>query len=172
MEKRLLTIIALILLTLPAFSQNLVSSFMKEVDTSVKKNVMQINISGRMLNLAAKNDPDIDAETKKLFQNIDKISVVIGLAVDESARKKLNVRLDAYEELMSVIEGEQTIRMYTKETKGQIDEFVMCIQLGGDMTLMSITGKIDLEQIGALSKGVKVQGMEHLNKLDTKKKKK
>ena len=172
MEKRLLTIVALVILALPTFSQNLVSSFMKDIDSDLKKDMMQINISGKMLTLAARNDQSIDAQTKKLFQNIDKISVAIGISVDEKEKKKLNVLLNVYEELMSVIEDQQTIHMYTKETKGQIDEFVMCISMGNDLTLMSITGKIDLDQIGTLSKGVKLQGMEHLNKLDTKKKKK
>ena len=171
MGKRLLNLVILIMFALPAFSQNLVSGLMSEINENDKSNVMQINVSGKMLMLAAKNDKDIDANTKELFKNIDKISVVIGLPANQKVKKLLEEKLEIYDELMSVIEDNQTIMMYTKESKGVINEFILSVfSYNSIEVLMSITGKIELEHLAALSEGLNVQGAEQLKKLKTKNK--
>ncbi len=164
-------VIGLLLMSLPVFSQNLVSSFLQDIDKRAKESVIQINISGKMLQIAARSDANLDADTRKMFENINQISIVIGVAIDNESKKQLEKRLVPYEELMSIVEGSQTILMYTKETKKQIDEFVLSISAGNKLTLMSISGKIDLEQIAQLSKGIKVEGVHHLNKINPKKNK-
>lgn len=169
MGKRLSTIMILVLVSLPFFSQTFVSSFLDEIDKGAKSSAMQINVSGKMLSLAAKNDKNIDSDTRKLFLNIDKISVVSGLPTNKKLETKLDEHLVHYEELMSVAENNQTIRMYTKESKDKIEEFVLCVISSNDITLMSITGKIDLDQIAKLSRGIKLQGVEHLDKINNAK---
>ena len=169
MGNKLLAVMILIMFALSAFSQNLVSDLMNEIDEKAKHEVTQINISGKLLMLAAKNDKDIDAGTKELFQNIDKISVVIGLPAMQKVKKRLNEKLETYEELMSVIEEDQKIMMYTQESGGVINEFILTVFSDQSIdVLMSITGKFKLEQIASLSGGIKIQGAEHLNKLNIK----
>ena len=169
MKKKLSILSILILLTIPIFSQNMVSSLMNEIAPENQKDIMQINISGKMLSLTAKNDKDIDAETKELFQSIEKISVAIGLPVNEKLNRQLQKHLVSHEELMSIVENKLDIRMYIKETKGQIAEFVLCAIGDDSMMLMSITGKIDLDKLANLSKNVKIEGMEHLGKIKKEK---
>ena len=159
----------LIGLALHALSQNLVSSFLDTLDKDSKKGITQVNISGTMLRLASKNDPNIDNEMKKFFENIDKISLISRLTVNDVLKSKLDELLSPYEELIQVIEENQTIRMHTKETKKQIEEFILYVLFENELTLMSITGKIDLKQIARLSESVKIQGVEHLNKVNRKK---
>ena len=172
MVKILLTCLISVLLILPGFSQNTVSSLLNGIDAESKKSITQINISGKMLSLAAKNDGSIDTATKELFQNIDKIGVVLGLPINEKLNKQLQKHLTSHEELMSIVEDELNIKMYIKETKEQITEFVLSVVSDNNMMLMSISGKIDLDKITNLSKNVKIEGMEHIDKINTKNKKK
>ena len=74
--------------------------------------------------------------------------------------------MQSYEELMVVSESEQKISMYTKENKGKITEFVLCIESDDTLVLMVIMGNIDVKQLSKLAKSFKINGIEHLEKLD------
>jgi len=165
MKKRLFILSALMLLSLSAWSQSLVSAFLKDSGEELLKSAMQVNISGKILRLAAAADSNIDLETKKLFESIDRINAVVGLSVDNNRRNQLEAQLAPFEELLSVVEEGRSIRMYTRETKGQIEEFVLYVIEGNEMTLMSIVGKIDLKRIAGLAGNLQIDGMEHLDKI-------
>ena len=162
MIKRLFFLTALVLMSLPALSQNLVSSFLTNINYKAKEGIIRINISGKVLLLAAGNNADKD----KLFESIDVISVVSGLYADDKLKQQLEKNLIPYSELMSVMEGENQIRMYIKETKKLIEEFVLCVHSDNKITLMSITGKIDLKHIARLSESFKIEGVENLKHLE------
>lgn len=166
MGKRLFTAAVVLLLTLPILSQNLVSSVMDNVDQNAKKGITQINISGKMLRFAAKSDPGIDKEMGELLNSIDKISMVAGLSFNDKTQKLIEKSLAPYEELLTVVEEEQTIRMYTRESKNRIEEFVLCVASGEGVILMSITGKIDLQLIARLSESINIEGVEYLDKVN------
>jgi len=170
MKKRFASIVLLMLLALPVLSQNLVSSFLGEMDDGSRKSATQINISGRMLRFAADKDSSGDEDLKKLMNSIDKISMVANLSVTDKQKDRLKKMLQPYEELMSVVEDGQSIVMYTKEKNGRVEEFVLSILSGNELVLMSVAGKIDLEQISRLSESVNIQGMEHLGRINNKKK--
>jgi hypothetical protein len=172
MKKKVMGLFVLVLLALPALSQNLVSSFIEKIDSDSQRNAMKMSISGKMLRFAVDRDADADKEMKELIKNIDKISMVAGLSIDEKQKKTLNQSLKSYEELMSIEEEFQTIQMFTKENKGKVEEFVLIIWSDDELVLMSITGKIDLNQLSRLSESVNIQGMEHLERIDNKKIKK
>lgn len=169
MKRKLISLVLLTFLALPLFSQNLVSTFMEGIDSDSRRNAMKMNISGKMLRLAANNDSSADKEMKDLMKNIDKISMVAGLSVDEKQKKELQRQLASYEELMTIEEEEQTVQMFTKENKGKVEEFVLIVLADDELVLMSITGKIDVNQLSRLSESVNIQGMEHLEKIDDKK---
>ena len=147
-------------------AQDFISDFMSEKDDDSKG--MSISISGKMLRMSAANDPNVDQDFKKLAQNIDKIKMVSGISMDSNDKKRLKKLLLSYEELMIITESAEVVAMYTKEKKGKIIEFVLCIESEDTLVLMNILGNIDVNQLSKLAKTVNISGMEHLEKLDNK----
>lgn len=166
MRQRLISLLLLFFFAFPVLSQNLVSSFLERIDSDSRQSCMRMNISGKMLRFAADKDPNADKEMKELMKNVDKISMIAGLSVDENQKNELQNQLKSYEELMTIEEEYQTIQMFTKEDKGKVVEFVLVVLADDELVLMSITGKIDVAQLSRLSESVNIQGIEHLDKIN------
>lgn len=144
-------------------AQDIVSDFLKDRKEDTEK--MYVSISGKMLQLMAESDPKVDKGFLKLVKDIHKIKFVSDFEMKEGDRNKLDKLLESYEELMVVTE-EEKISMYTKEKKGKIVEFVLCVELEEHLVLMSITGDLDVKKLSKLAKNVKIDGLKHLEKLD------
>lgn len=166
MRQKLISLLLLVFFAFPVLSQNLVSSFLERIDSDSRQSCMRMNISGKMLRFAADKDPNADKEMKELMKNVDKISMIAGLSVDENQKNELQNQLKSYEELMTIEEEYQTIQMFTKEDKGKVVEFVLVVLADDELVLMSITGKIDVAQLSRLSESVNIQGIEHLDKIN------
>ena len=163
MKKYILSGFFLLLIT-TLNAQDIISDFMSE-----KNNVSEcvnISLSGKMLRMSVANDPSADKDFKKLVNDIDNIKLASNISIDSDDRKRLAKLMQSYEELMVVSESEQKISMYTKENKGKITEFVLCIESDDTLVLMVIMGNIDIKQLSKLAKSFKISGMEHLEKLD------
>ena len=166
MKKKIIISTLLWLLSVPLFSQSVVSFVLKNLDADAQKNVVQVNISGKILRMAADSDTTLEPDMKRLFENIDRIEAVIGVRASDYRLAQVESRLTGFEELLSVIENSQTIRMYTREVRGRVEEFVLSIRSGEDLTLVSISGRIDIKALSRLGRSVNVNGLEHLDKLN------
>jgi len=72
----------------------------------------------------------------------------------------------SYKELMTVNDDGENIRFLTKQEKnGKVSEMVMLMKGRKECVVLSLTGIIDLSTISKLSKGMKIQGMENLQKM-------
>ena len=163
MKKYILSGFFLLLIT-TLNAQDIISDFMSEKNDVSE--CVNISLSGKMLRMSAANDPSADKDFKKLVNDIDKIKLASNISIDSDDRKRLEKLMQSYEELMVVSESEQKISMYTKENKGKITEFVLCIESDDTLVLMVIMGNIDIKQLSKLAKSFKISGMEHLEKLD------
>jgi hypothetical protein len=73
---------------------------------------------------------------------------------------------NTYKELMTVNEGRQYIKFMTKQdASGKVMEMVMLMKDKTEVAVLSLTGTIDLSTVSKLSKGMNLQGMEHLKKM-------
>ena len=71
-----------------------------------------------------------------------------------------------YKELMTVNEGRQNIRFLTKQDgSGKISEMVMLMKDKTEVSVLSLTGNIDLSTVSKLSKGMNIRGMEGFSKI-------
>lgn len=163
-------LIILILFILPGavYSQSVVPEIIEQTG-GINSSAMNFNISGKMLKMAfdsedskLKNDKDLQA----FLSNVKKMSILMNFDLNNEKRSKIIKILQPYSELLSVIENDAKIAMYTLEEKGEIVEFVMCVDTNNSLTVMNITGKIDLAQLSKLSKGVDVNGTNYLKNLD------
>jgi len=131
-----------------------------------------VSISKAMFNLFAK-DTDSPDEFNKAVKGLESIRI---LTSDETIPKgSLNfynevsksLPIVQYEELMSVKEKDQVTKMLIRKKGNYITEFLM-IGGGNSNILICITGNIDLKSISKLSKTMDIEGMENMDKVNTK----
>ncbi len=96
-------------------------------------------------------------------------SIADGTAMFKEALSK--VPTGEYSELITVRDGKENVRIWTKDTGGSvIEELLLLVGSPTEFTLLSFTGKIDLDKISSLAKAVDMDGMEQLEKIGTGKK--
>ncbi len=131
-------------------------------------------VSQKMFDMASKietNDPEWNnfrAVVKDLtglrVLQADSISNAPALYKDALNR----VPVAEYEELLTVRDGQENVRIWIKESNNIIAELLLLVGKPKEFTLLSFTGKIDLSKISALSKALDVKGTEHLKKIPNK----
>ena len=170
--KRLIMIIAA--MQLLAFSVNaqdnvLAPLFDKYADD---EDFTKVTITSKMFSLFTEFEPE-DPETKELTAAISKLKGLKILASDSIANARryfkdatTQVRKGNLEELMSVRDGKDDMLFMIQESGGKISELVMLVGGENKFVAMSLYGEIDLKQISKISKGMKIDGMEYLEKID------
>lgn len=137
-----------------------------------------IYITKYMFSMFAQKGEDEPEETDELNQVLGKLDNIKILAVDDEALIEGQVNFydeimkelpkDQYNELMVVKEKDSDVIFLAREEKGLIVELLLIA--GGpsnsDNVLISIQGVIDLENISKISKGLGIEGMEPLEKID------
>ncbi|MDX8339111.1 DUF4252 domain-containing protein [Draconibacterium sp. IB214405] len=126
-----------------------------------QKGFTTVNISGKLLGFAAQIETG-DKETQDLLSGLNGIRI---LSVEDDA---LNAELDFYEELnkdgffknndfevlMEVTEEDEVVRFLAKDAgNGKISDLLLVVG-GDDNALISISGIIDPQSIGKITKGL------------------
>jgi Domain of unknown function (DUF4252) len=161
-----------ILLSMPCIAQhkaidNIFSNF------DGKEGITTVNISKDLLNNASQLDTN-NFKFRDLFSHISGLKVLAfekASSEDKAAFETMvkSLPLNDYKELMAVKEANQNIKMLIKEQQGKISEFLLLVTGGNDPVMVSIIGDIDLKQLEKLSGSMKIDGLEHLAKLNNKK---
>jgi hypothetical protein len=73
-----------------------------------------------------------------------------------------------YSELLTVRDGDENVRIWVKDSGDIINELLLLVGSPDEFVLLSLTGKIDLNQISELSKTLDIDGVEHLDKINKK----
>lgn len=128
-----------------------------------QKGFTTVNISGKLLGFASQIETG-DPDTKDLLSGLDGIRI---LSVEDD---DLNSKLDFYEELnkdgffknndfevlMEVTEEDEVVRFLAKDAgNGKISDLLLVVG-GDDNALISISGIIDPESIGKITKAINV----------------
>ena len=162
----------LLILSIPCKSQNkAIDDIFSKFDG--KNGVTTVNITKDLMNLAAQMDSS-DVKAKDLFGQISGIKILTlekALPEDKVAFETMvkSLPLNDYKELMVVKEKDNNVRMLLKENQGKISEFLLLVTGGNDPVLISIVGNIDPKELGKLAGCMKMDGFEHLAKLNNKK---
>jgi hypothetical protein len=134
-----------------------------------------VYVSPKMFQLVSKIETD-DEEWNNVREIVKDISGLRVLAADSIA-DGLSFYKDAlskvptseYEELLTVRDGKENVRIWVKDTANIIEELLLLVGAPDKFVLLSFTGKIDLDKISELSKTLDVDGAEHLDKVKTDK---
>ena len=73
-----------------------------------------------------------------------------------------------YAELLTVRDGQENVRIWVKDSGNIINELLLLVGAPDEFVLLSLTGTIDLDKISELSKGLDIDGAEHLDKIKKK----
>lgn len=133
-----------------------------------------IFISPKMFQLIAKIETD-DEDWNKMRDVVKDLgglrvltadSITDGVALYKEALAK--VPQAEYSELLTVRDGKENVRIWTKDSGSIIEELLLLVGAPDEFVLLSFTGKIDLDKISNLSKSLDIKGAEHLNKVKSK----
>lgn len=162
--KKYVVLFMLLCVGMVVMAQDIVSDFQKK--TGNVDDCTLVNISSKMFQMMA---GAADADTQQVIKNLTGLKI---LTTEKDMAKNYAVALEmltnqgkVYEELMSVKDKSENVKMFTRETNGVIKELVILVGGKTDFVLMGFSGKIDLKQIAKLSKSVNVDGLEYLEKM-------
>lgn len=168
--KKLILASAMLLATLTGYAQNdAISRFFNEYSEDERFTV--VYISPKMFQLVAKidtDDPDWQ-QVREIVKDLGGLRVLTadsisgGLDLYKSALNRVPVK--EYEELLTVRDQNEHVRIWIKDTGNIIEELLLLVGAPDEFTMLSITGKIDLDKISALSKTLDIEGVEHLDKV-------
>lgn len=134
-----------------------------------------VYISPKMFQMVAKintDDPEwnsvreVIADLRGLRVLTSSDSLVNGTEMYQEAMSRVPVK--EYEELLTVRDGKENVRILIKESNNIIDELLLFVGAPDEFVALSFTGRIDLDKISKLGKSLDVQGAEHLEKIKSK----
>ncbi len=114
-----------------------------------------------------------DEDMSKVLSNLTGIKI---LAADDDPATPVTVNLyqevmkqlpaNLYKELMVIKEKDQDVKFLVREDKGKVVEMLMLVGGKDQSVMICIQGIIDMKTIGKLAKGMNIEGMENLEKIE------
>ena len=167
--KKYITILCTLLITIQGFAQkDAISKYFS--DYEYHEDFTVVTISGKMFRMIS----NIEMDNPEDKQTLDVISKLTGLKVittednDGMSYFKSSLRTlssSPFEEILSVNEDEEYIKIFIREEGKDIVELLMVMGSDHDFSLLSITGIIDLATIAKLGKSLDIDGMKNLEKI-------
>ncbi len=160
--KKLIIILAVLLPMAVLAQKNPVDKLFEKYAN--QKGFTTVNISGKLLGFASEIDTG-DPATKEMLSNLSGIRI---LTVEDN---ELNKEIDFYRELeadgffknndfevlMEVTEDDEVVRFLAKDAgNGKLSDLLLVVG-GDDNALISISGMIDPQQIGKITKALDIE---------------
>ena len=90
-------------------------------------------------------------------------SISNGIALYKEALNK--VPAGEYSERLTVRDGQENVRIWVKDSGNIINELLLLVGSPDEFVLLSLTGRIDLDKISEISKGLNIDGVKQLEKI-------
>ncbi len=170
MKKILLIFIITSLVSIYSDAQNdAIARFFRQYENN--DDFTTISISPKMFKMMSKVKwDDVTPAVKKTINQLSSFRMITteknGAKLYSEAVQKLN--LGTYEEIMTIRDAGENVRFFAKESNNMINELVMLVGSKSEFVLMSLTGVIDLDNIGKLGETINVSGMENLKGIKKK----
>ncbi|WP_298120179.1 DUF4252 domain-containing protein [Flavobacterium sp.] len=166
--RKLILIVALVLVSNTLFSQTVFDKFDNQDD------ITTVIVNKKMFSMLSK----VDAKDKESQQYVNLIKKLENLKVFVTANAKKGLEMKAVadkyqksaglEELMRINEKGKSVKIYVKSgaTESQVKELLMFIEGSGkeETVLMSLTGNFDIDELSALTDKMNLPGGDELKK--------
>ena len=139
-----------------------------------------VHVSPKLFSMISKietSDEDWN-KVREIVKDLGGLRVLTSDSIDNGMELYKNalskVPKSEYDELLTVRDGDENVRIWIKESNNEtvIEELLLLVGAEHEFTLLSFSGKIDLEKISDLSKTLDIDGAQHLGKLKSKSKSK
>ena len=167
--KKLVTIMVILVVGNTVFAQGAVMTKYFE-KFSNNEEFTKVSVSSKMFSLFTELEANTDDE-KEFLDAISKLKglkAVVGEDVKPEESKKLynsatkDIDNEGYEELMTVTDAEENVKISIKEAGGKITELILVAGGKNEFALLSLYGEIDLKKISKLASSMSINGMRHL----------
>lgn len=139
------------------------------------ENFAKVSVSSKMFELFTEIEPG-DKDEEEILRAISKLEGLKVLAADSvgNSRKMFDdvvekISSKGFEELMEVKDAEEDMKFMIMDKNGKITELIMVVGGKKHFVLMSLYGEIDLKSISKLSKSLNIEGMQHLEHMNSDK---
>jgi hypothetical protein len=130
-----------------------------------------VYVSPKMFQMIAKvetDDPEWE-KTREVIRDLGGLRVLTTDSIDNAdvMYKDALARIpqNEYEVLLTVRDGQEHVHFWIKESNNVITELLLLVSEPSSFTMLSFTGRIDLQKISQLAKTLDVDGIEHLEKV-------
>lgn len=172
--KRCAFISVLILLACNTGAQSIIDKLFDKY--SGTEGYTSVYISKYMFDMFRSNNTAESASDENMNAVISKLTGIKILVTDDDPATPAPVNLynemmkvlpsSPYKEIMVVKEKDKNIKFYVKENGNRVAELLMVIGGSDENVLISIQGDIDMKNISKLAKGMNIEGMENLEKME------
>jgi hypothetical protein len=171
--KKGIVIIGMLFLSMSIMAQGtVISKYFSELEEN--ENFTKVSVSQKMFSMFTELEAGSDAE-KEFLEAVSKLKglkVIMADSVADAAKmyKKATADIDkaGYEELMSVKDAEENMKFSIIEKDGIIQELMMVAGGNKRFVMLSLYGEIDLNNISKIAQEMRIEGMEHLGRMDDK----
>lgn len=132
----------------------------------------KVSVSSKMFSLFT----EMEGSTEDEKEFLDLVSKLKGLKVVTSekvsdpkglyAEAIKDVEKAGYEELMTVTDAEENVKISIKENEGIIEELILVAGGKEKFAIMSLYGEIDLKQVSKLASMMRMNEMKYLKEID------
>lgn len=176
MKRTILAALTLLLMTGAQVLQAQNSSALALFDQyGGKDGYTTVSISKELFGMFAEidsDDPDMQ-EIKAMMEQLDGIKILMYEAENEGDAELEKFRgevgklqVSGYTELMVVKQTDEEVKFLSQKKGDKIGELLLVINGEKEAGFISISGLIDMNTIGKLSKAMNFDGMDNLEKLD------
>ncbi|MBV6443670.1 MAG: DUF4252 domain-containing protein [Haliscomenobacteraceae bacterium CHB4] len=130
-----------------------------------------VYVSPKMFQLVSKietSDEDWN-KVRDIVKDLGGLRVLAADSIDDGLKYYKDalskVPAGEYEELLTVRDGKEHVRIWVKDASNIIEELLLLVGAPDEFVMLSFTGKIDLDKISALSKTLDIDGAKHLEKV-------
>jgi hypothetical protein len=171
--KKGIVIIGMMLLSVAMMAQGtVISTYFDQLEDN--EDYTKVSVSQKMFSMFTELEAGSDAE-KEFLQAVSKLKglkVIMADSIADAAKmyKKAiaDVNKAGYEELMSVKDAEENMQFSIIEKDGIIRELMMVAGGNKRFVMLSLYGEIDLNNISKIAQEMRIEGMEHLGRMEEK----
>ena len=170
MKKTVLTLMIMSIASL-TFGQQVVTKYMDKYEDD--ETFTKVSISSKMFSLFTEMEGNTEDE-KEFLDVISKLKGMKIVASEKVADPKglynnaiSDVAKAGYEELMTVKDAEENVKISIKEKDGIIEELILVAGGKEKFAILSLYGIIDLKQVSKLASMMRVSELDYLKSLDT-----
>ena len=159
MKKQFFLILTVVLGTiLQAQAQNDgITRFFKQYEDDER--FTMVYVSPKMFQMVAKIETD-DEDWNNIREVVKDLGGLRVLTADS-----IGDGVAMYKSALSRVPQNEYVRFWIKDSGNIIEELLLLVGSEDEFTMLSFTGKIDLDKISQLSKSLDIDGAEHLGKI-------